>query len=425
MSGEETEKKLPRQFRRCRFTWNNYTSEEVQTLEQVTSDKVDYIVFGFEIAPSTGTPHLQGYAEFSKLMSLKQAKEILDPVQGLASKVSLLGCQSNAVANKLYCMKAESKDPEWAEYLGNSGYIEIIHKAKTRGQGRGADADKMMNLFRLQEEGRKAIALESGLEIVETAIESKTILEFCEKNPMEFLKYGTNVEKLMAAGARERSLAELKEKLPQNLRLRRWQRYLFRELMSPPPDAKVIWYVCKKGRSGKSTFTKWLKLWYEAISFNNGKTGDIVFGWNGERIVIFDLPRPADGHTNMTVIETINNGDAYSTKYASCNKLFNTPWVVVFSNMEPDLPTMSAHKWVVRHLYEDRDCGLEPNDDGLLFDYVETPMPSFDAFDWDTEKPTYSPRKEVQEASESTASAWGIPPLRRPAEVRVEGVYRR
>lgn len=52
------------------FTHNNY---ENTTLE----DEVEcqYIVYGKEVAPSTGTPHLQGFIRFSPWCSLKQAKK--------------------------------------------------------------------------------------------------------------------------------------------------------------------------------------------------------------------------------------------------------------------------------------------------------------------------------------------------------------
>ena len=49
--------------RRWVFTLNNYTVEEEQALLDAT-DGVKCIFVGYEIAPSTGTPHLQGYVEF-------------------------------------------------------------------------------------------------------------------------------------------------------------------------------------------------------------------------------------------------------------------------------------------------------------------------------------------------------------------------
>lgn len=46
------------------FTINNYTDKDETKLCALT-ENVQYIVWGYEIAPSTGTPHLQGFVSFS------------------------------------------------------------------------------------------------------------------------------------------------------------------------------------------------------------------------------------------------------------------------------------------------------------------------------------------------------------------------
>jgi len=53
------------QLRAFVFTLNNYTPEEVEEVKAY-SGFCRYLVFGFETAPSTGTPHLQGYAQLIK-----------------------------------------------------------------------------------------------------------------------------------------------------------------------------------------------------------------------------------------------------------------------------------------------------------------------------------------------------------------------
>ena len=55
------------------YTLNNYTEEEVAAVRLV--DCV-YQVFGYEVAPTTGTPHLQGYVRFKTEKSLKQLKKM-------------------------------------------------------------------------------------------------------------------------------------------------------------------------------------------------------------------------------------------------------------------------------------------------------------------------------------------------------------
>jgi len=50
------------------FTLNNYTDEDVEVLTKLCKDEelVSYAVFGYEICPKTGTPHLQGYINFKQ-----------------------------------------------------------------------------------------------------------------------------------------------------------------------------------------------------------------------------------------------------------------------------------------------------------------------------------------------------------------------
>lgn len=45
------------------FTINNYTPEDVQCLQNL---ECDYITYGYEVAPTTGTPHLHVYVEFDR-----------------------------------------------------------------------------------------------------------------------------------------------------------------------------------------------------------------------------------------------------------------------------------------------------------------------------------------------------------------------
>lgn len=57
------------------FTLNNYTEEEV---ERVKCWDCKYLIFGREIAPSSGTPHLQGYVYFANGKTLRALKKYSD-----------------------------------------------------------------------------------------------------------------------------------------------------------------------------------------------------------------------------------------------------------------------------------------------------------------------------------------------------------
>lgn len=56
------------------FTLNNYTNEEVDKLKQVDCQ---YLVFGYEVAPETGTQHLQGFICMTNRKTLPTMKKVL------------------------------------------------------------------------------------------------------------------------------------------------------------------------------------------------------------------------------------------------------------------------------------------------------------------------------------------------------------
>lgn len=58
-------------FRSCAFTWNN--KSEITTLHE----KLQYIGYSNEVAPTTGTPHLQGWAYAKSPMRLTGWKKVL------------------------------------------------------------------------------------------------------------------------------------------------------------------------------------------------------------------------------------------------------------------------------------------------------------------------------------------------------------
>ncbi len=87
------------QSKRWIFTLNNYTADEEA---QLTIDDVtfSYLIFGHEISPSTHTPHLQGYFELPRKLSLRTLKKI----PGLV-RASMRVAEGSAKQNYVYCGK--------------------------------------------------------------------------------------------------------------------------------------------------------------------------------------------------------------------------------------------------------------------------------------------------------------------------------
>lgn len=56
------------------FTLNNYTDADEVDIQAIQSV---YLIYGREVAPTTGTPHLQGFIKFGLVKSFKQVKSLL------------------------------------------------------------------------------------------------------------------------------------------------------------------------------------------------------------------------------------------------------------------------------------------------------------------------------------------------------------
>jgi len=112
-SGSSTSGRLNISTRSARWTLNNYSSEDVERLRKYAVN-CRYMVFGYEIAPTTGTPHLQGYFSWDNKRSWDKVKGLISP------SLSLRTCEASPQENRNYCVKAESKDP-----LKNPNYEEF------------------------------------------------------------------------------------------------------------------------------------------------------------------------------------------------------------------------------------------------------------------------------------------------------------
>ena len=78
------------------FTWNNYDDQNEKTLSEL---KYKYIYYGKEIAPTTGTPHLQGYIIFPNQMTDTSVRKKL-----IGAHVEVM--KGTMEQNNSYCSKS-------------------------------------------------------------------------------------------------------------------------------------------------------------------------------------------------------------------------------------------------------------------------------------------------------------------------------
>lgn len=116
------------------FTVNNYLSSDIRRLRGLDCE---YIIFGYETAPSTGTPHLQGYVYFRNARSKARVRKLVGG--------HVIKADGSPKENQVYCSKGGlfeergtlPSDPgdaggreqdRWAAVLSNArkGHFESI-----------------------------------------------------------------------------------------------------------------------------------------------------------------------------------------------------------------------------------------------------------------------------------------------------------
>lgn len=128
---------------------------------------VNYLVYQWEKCPSTGEPHIQGYAEFPNKITYNNAVKRLG-----CSKAWKSARKGTAQQAAEYCKKPE----RWGAETGETGYGPWELGEMSKGQG---DRSDLRDVFNMCKEG-------------------KSLLEIAEKHPSDAIRYSTGISKIMA-----------------------------------------------------------------------------------------------------------------------------------------------------------------------------------------------------------------------------------
>lgn len=144
----------------------------------------------------------------------------------------------------------------------------------------------------------------------------------------------------------------LKLKLLDEANFYEWETNIVNYIKTEPDDRTICWLWSEKGDIGKSTFCKYLAYTFNAILCGKGQYSDIMnimFKANMDKtkLVVFDLPRNNGNKISYSALESIKNGLIVNTKYETGSKLFNSPHIIVFANMPPEMEKMSMDRWKI------------------------------------------------------------------------------
>lgn len=171
---------------------------------------------------------------------------------------------------------------------------------------------------------------------------SHVMKRLAELHPVEFVKYHRGFELLTKTLAPTR--------LPQmNLMWRPWQQDLANSLDKEPDDRHIVWVYDEVGNKGKSTFVRqYINDETKDAIVLSGKTADMAYLYNKERVVFFDITRTQVELLDhlMSFAEQLKNGFLLSTKYMPEKKVFQPPHVVFFANVPCPTGKWSADRVV-------------------------------------------------------------------------------
>lgn len=293
--------------RRWCFTLNNPTAEQHDAITAF-ADTCVYLVFGRELAPTTGTPHLQG---FFILPTQRSRRQILQVIAGL----HLEPARGTSAQAADYCKK-DGDFQEFGEFPDN--------------QGKRNDIDLIIEWLDqfIADNGRAPTAREVAASQPKALLKYRNFMDLCRlRAPEPDLIQGTY-------GG--------------------WQEQLQQTLDGEADDRSIQFFVDAEGGKGKTWFQK--KYWSdnkETVQLLGiGKIVDVAYAIDESKSVfLFNVPRGAMQYLQYTILEQLKDRMVFSTKYTSLMKILKkNPHVVVFCNEQPDMTKMSADRYEIINL---------------------------------------------------------------------------
>jgi len=289
------------------ITINNYndtTITKVKTLVQIK-----YGIFGEEVAPTTGTKHLQGYVSWTSKTRATTVANAFKKLLGVRPHV--VAARGTPIQNKTYCSK-EGKVTEWG----------------TMPEASGARTD-----------------IAAMYEAVAQGTDEYDIATAMPETHAKYYKAADRYRKLCST---KKGLASLKEEMALSQPIR-WQMEVL-DLLKYQGTRQVLWVVDLDGNKGKTWLAKWLMVNNDAFVADNAKAADLAHAYGDQEYVVLDYTRSQEDWVNYSFIESLKNGRIFAPKYESTVRVFKPAKVLCLSNWWPDETQLSSDRWMIYDL---------------------------------------------------------------------------
>lgn len=299
------------------FTWNNYPenvtdiiSEKLQQLCQNENNEVVYRVHGFETAPTTGTPHVHGFIQFSNVVS--------NPLGKLWS-----GGNGQSVR-----WERAKKPQESITYCKKHGNFFEFGTFEQK-QGKRSDLDKFYDAV------KDAYDAGYNLDYAEIRKSHKSVVSAYPKYVRDVLE-----DFRVPPPVTEHVMYD-------------WQQQLSLDLNRDADPRKVIFVVDTVGNKGKTWFAKYYMLLHKNVQYlRAGKTDNMAYMLKETtRVLFLDITRTKSEHIQYDFLESVKDGLVQSNKYESVMKhMTQNVHVVCLMNEMPDTKALSADRYDIRVL---------------------------------------------------------------------------
>lgn len=307
------ESEMNKKSRGWSFTLNNYTTEELDNLENLDCGKTNRIrgiQYVGQKCPTTGTPHLQGYIIFNDRPRGSMVKKELK-----TKRVNVEAIYADSESNDIYTSRSDTFDKE--------ANIFVRKGDPTLHQGKRNDINKIID------------NLKGGMEIKEAI----------DGNEKAFIKYHTGITKYSSMV--QKIDPEVLEEA-QNITYSEWHKELLIKLSEKANGEDIIWIYGKEEAKSKRKF-------YEKYSTENnetcyainniGKLSDCcdglrnwMLGGKKPKVILINIPSAAEITQDLYIfIENIKDGEVTCGKYSVCKLRFAKPHVVIFANRPPKI----------------------------------------------------------------------------------------
>lgn len=311
------------QFRNICFTSFN-TDIEWETLnigEMDTKQIIKYIIYQGELCQD-GKKHIQGFIQFNTKQRLSAIKKLFKDNTLHIEVMRGTPQQARLYCTNEYIDKEGKKKDIWFNQIEYGEISHIVSGTRT-------------DLITLRDKIKDGEKIDTILLETTESKEIHTILQYNKplKKLEQTIRYESTKTKLL--------------KQFNNTKWNKIQRKILDIIAERPDDREVNWIYDEDGNSGKSYLSKYLQLTEDLYYITGGKQNDILYGYEGQEIVIIDLARTyADNLEHIyTIIENLKNGMYLSTKYETIQKIFEVPHIIVMANFKPDTTKLSRDRW--------------------------------------------------------------------------------